>query len=317
MYIERIETAGFAGLPDAHGALSLERFAQPDLGARAAVAVADAIQLCFAACDPSVLEDLLARWGCEGVKVLGDGLPEGAEWARAPGMADIPAATAAPGLGGVVSPTSDGRLQSAVTLALDPPQYRMLRANAARDTRLVDALSDGARLTLRVGARFSPGWDGLGLDLLGLAIGGTSFPVAGTERPSWVVPLLRGLRGRAARGAPAHHRWALRAGSWDARDQHALRRATRALAEPPFAVGQVVVLPEGPAVLEDTAVVALSRLGPAASAAVGLVGAVFLEGSDVLLVEALPADARDAWTEWLRQQAEADGSPLEQVILLG
>jgi hypothetical protein len=315
MFIERIACTGFAGLPDvAEGGVGpLGRFARQALRPRQARALGDAVQLCFAACDAAVFQDLLARWGCRGVTVRGDGPPEGAEWTHAPGSLAGGATGAAAGLGGVVDPAADGRLQVSVTLSLDPPQFRMLRANAARDPRLVDALADGANLTLRVGARFSTGWDAVDLDLLGLVVGGVPFPVAGAERPSWVGPLLRGLHGRVFRGHARPERWAQRAASWSAHDQRTLRRAARALGEAPFSLGDVVVLTDGPALLEASSVVALSNVGDVAVASAGLVGAVFLEGADVLLLESVPDDRID----WLAEQAEAEGSPLEQVIVLG
>jgi hypothetical protein len=299
MFIERIDVTGFSGLR--RWEATFGRATRVDGSARGLVALGDAVQLAFAAWDHDALRALLTRWGCRDVKIEGEALPEAAQWESAPGLASV------------VDRAGDGLLVVGLTISLDPPQFGRLRRIAARDPRVVDALAEGALLTVRVGARFSPGFDAVAIDPLAFLIGGESFPIAGSERPAWLTPFLQSLRGRLHRGPAQASRWGDAAKSWRAEDQRALRRALAALAQPPGNLGDAVALPEGPGVLEEDAVVPVWHFGEAGSLAAGLVGAVHLSGAEIVLVEKPPAD----WLEWLAAQAEADGSPLEQVLLLG
>ena len=74
-----------------------------------------------------------------------------------------------------------------------------------------------------------------------------------------------------------------------------------------------LVTADGPAFLVVDGVVALALLGEDVGRRVGTVGAVHLSGADVMLLEYPPSGLED----WLASQAESDGSPLEQVVLLG
>ncbi|MFZ5478257.1 MAG: hypothetical protein ACOZNI_15930 [Myxococcota bacterium] len=299
MFIERIDVTGFSGLRRWEGAFG--RATRVDGPARALVALGDAVQLAFAAWDHDALRGLLRRWGCRDVVVEGEALPEAAHW------------EAAPGLGSVVDRGAEGLLCVGLTLSLDPPQFGRLRRIAARDPRVVDALAEGALLTVRVGARFSPAYDAVAIDPLAFLIGGEAFAIAGSERPPWMTPFLQSLRGRLWRGPLPPERWGDRAKSWRIEDQRAVRRALAALAQPPASLGDAVALPEGPAVMEEEGVVPVWHFGEAGSLAAGLVGAVHLSGAEIVLVERPPAE----WLEWLAAQAEAEASPLEQVLLLG
>lgn len=300
MYIEHLELHGFSGLPEAQ--ISLERFSCLGGSPRSRVAIADAIHLGLAILDESLFRELLERWGCRGVRIEKDGtLPGSATWDSAPGLAAM------------LAQPQEGLLKCQLTIALDPPLFGKLRAKAVRDVALVDAIGGGARLLLGVGLRFSPSFDAVSLDLLRVEVGGTSFPIAGSDRPEWLLPFLSSIGRRLQRG-PAPERWGLAARSWEARQQHALKRATEAIARAPFRLGDLRVLPEGIGKLETEALLPLRQLGPEAERAVGMVGAVQLSGSDLLLwEEPLPA----SWRPWLSKQAEAENSPLEQVILLG
>lgn len=298
MYVTHVEATGFGGLPTL--AFELDRVARFDGPPRALTALADALMLAFAAWDHDTLRGLLARWHCEEVEVDGDGLPEAARWARAPGLASV------------LAPDHDGLLTVAITVSLDPPLYGRLRAQAARDPRLVDALAVGSAVTLRVGARFSPALDALAVDALGFQVGGESYAIAGADRPAWMTPFLRTLAGRFHRGPLPARRWGAAAASDRAADQHALRRAQAALRGPPLRLGTTVVLPDGPARLEPDAVVPVHRLGVRVENEVGIIGAVHLSGAEILLLE----DPPRRWSRWLEEQALADGSPLEQIVLL-
>lgn len=304
MHIERFDLSGFGGLrryEASGGGAGLGRTVRMSGPPRALVAVGDALMLAFASWDTQAFTMLLARWGCTNVAIEGSPLPESATWDSAPGLAAM------------VDRSADNLLCVGMTMVLDPPQFGKLRRLAARDARLVDALGEGARLTIRVGARFSPHLDAVALDLLAFLIGDVAFPIAGADRPAWMTPFLVGLSGRLWRGLLPGERWHDRARSYQLDDQRAVRRALAALAAPPAALGDAVALPDGPGVIEEDAVVPVRHLGPRGLTAAGLVGAVHLSGAEILLLEDAPA----AWLEWLSAQAEADGSPLEQVFLLG
>jgi hypothetical protein len=299
MFIQRVEIAGLAAAPALD--LSLDRVSHFSGAPRLRAGVADAISLAFAAWDRELFASLLTRWGCVDPVITGDPLPEAAHW------------TGAPGLSALLEPPEEALLTISLTLALDPPQYGRLRKEAVRDPRLVDALADGARLVVRIGARFSPGFDALALDPLAFIVGDAAFPISGSERPTWMTPFLRILGGRCARGPAPLRLWAERGASWRGADQRSLRRGLAALREPPIGLGEVLPLPDGLAVLEGDTLVPLALFGESARIAVGLAGTVHLSGADILLVDDPPV----GWEGWFALQAEADASPLEQVILFG
>ncbi len=322
MFIERVEISGLAAAPAVN--LTVDRYSQFSGSPRARTGVADAITLAFAAWDRSLLEGLLRRWGCVDPVITGDPLPEAAQWSGAPGLAAL------------VEHPEEGLLTVSLTLALDPPQFGRLRKEAVRDPRLVEALGEGAHLVVRIGARFSPGFDALALDPLAFIVGDAAFPIAGTERPTWMTPFLRGLGARCARGPAPASMWAERAASWRASDLVSLRRGLAALHGPPFDLGEVVALPDGLAVFVEkspdtpttpidrtlvplalqgqmtgAALVPLALYGDTIRAAVGLAAAVHLSGADVLIVD----DPPPGWEAWFAEQAEAEASPVEQVLV--
>lgn len=293
MFIESFEVEGFGGLPKWEGALS--RVVRVHGSSRALLSFGDALLLGCASFDEGAFRALLERWGCVNPVVVA----EGAQWDAAPGIAAVVEGA--------------GLLKVAVTFALDPPQFGALRGHASRDPRLVDALSEGVRVTVRTGARFSSAFDAVAIDSLGFSVGDVAFAVHGPERPAWLASVLRGLSGRLWRGVAPGARWGEKARSWVASDQRSVARALTALAAAPANLGEAVALPEGPAVYQGNQLVPMRHLG--AEAAAGVIGAVFLSGADIVVVDALPAG--DGWSEWLAAQAEAEASPLEQVVILG
>ncbi len=315
MFVERVEVTGFAGLPSA--VVHLDRVSRIGGSGRARTALFDAMQLFFGAFDPPLLDDLLRRWLGRDVELLLSGAPvaEAATWTRGPGVRrDGDPAPVTPertaGLGGLIDPHADGTVTVSAVLSLDPPQFGALRANAVRDARLVEALSDGARLTVKVGARFSPAWDAVGVDLLAFAVGEVAFPIAGAERPAWLTPFLGTLARRFARGPAPESLWRARATSWSAPDRRAFDRARAALAAAPFELGAIEVFPEGIAAVGADGPVLVRHLGPDAEAALGLCGAVLLSGSDIYALDPAPP----AFDAWLAAQVEGDASALEQVV---
>lgn len=299
MHVRHLEASGFGAFGPL--ALDLERASSFEGMPRALCGLGDTLAIAFAAWDRGVLLALLQRWGCEGAAVDGEPLPQAATWSTAPGLHAL------------LDPEGSGLLNVGVILALDPPQFGRLRKEAVRDPRLVDALATGSDLQLRVGLRFSAGLDGLAIDHLGFSIGEVAFPVAGGERPAWLSGFLATLQGRFLRGGVADARWVEKASSYRIEDQRAIDRALAALAEPPAGIGPCRVLPSGPALVLPDAVVPVGLLGERGRRAAALVGAVYLSGAEVLVLEEPPPD----WVDWLAARAEEPSSPLEQVVLLG
>ena len=311
MLLERVRAEGFSGLPEVEVALS--RFARLGGEARERRVLADAIHLGFGWLDRGLMEQLLRRWGCEAPEVdLEDGRVGAARWEAAPGLA---ARVAGP----------DRTLRVTLELLVDPPLFGFLRELARRDLRLFGALTGGreedelragkvslARISISVAARFTADFGSVSVDPVALRIGAEAMPLAGAERPEWLPRLWQRIGRRVQRG-PAPQRWSEAARSWEAPVQHALGAGLSALKQRPFSLGTLRIMPEGLAQLNAQELVPLWQLGEEAELAAGLVAAVTLGGADVLLWE---GDLPNAWRPWLARQAEAAGSPLEQVIWL-
>lgn len=293
MYVDRLESSGFTGF--ASPGLELTRITRLDGPVRRRAAFADALLLPFAAIDPRALTTLVHGWGVQDAAIDA----EGATWAQAPWLASLTG--------------PEGQVTSTVRLVLDPPLYGVLRGHALRDPRLVDALAAGPTLTLVAGLRFSPAWDAVAVDLLSVRVGEVSFPTAGPDRPTWLDGVLRSLGRRLVRDAVPRARWLDAASSWAVAEQKVWGRARAALASSPAGLAEVLPLPGGPAVWDGDELVPVERVG--GGRALELVGAVHLAGADVVLVQA--DQLSPAWVHWLAAQVEGDGSPLEQVLLLG
>ena len=301
MFVERVEASGWGGLASWDATLS--RVARLGGSARACSAATDAMIAAFAAFDSALLRTLLERWGCRDVVVEGDALPEGATW------------SGGAGLGAILDPGGNAVARVSLELAVDPPLYGLLRKHAARDPQLVDALGEGARLRLGVGLRFSAGLDAVAIDRLAFAVGGTGFTLHGSDRPGWMGEVLAALTGRLRLGPAPEAEWLARARSWSGRDHAAVEKAVASAAAAPEPLPGLRVLPDGLAVLDGDQLVPVHRLGPAAGRAAGWAGAAWLGGADILLAEWPPLG--EGWDAWFAALAEAEGSPLEQVILVG
>jgi hypothetical protein len=212
------------------------------------------------------------------------------------------------------SVTFNARLE----LELDPPQFGQLRERAVSDPDLVDALGDA---TLRL----SLGW-ALTQDLT-LATASINHARLGETNldlgKPWVLPWLAGLATRMNSHTPSVpdvEVWAAAQRSPDPERRQAFQRAVDTLRAAPFRVGRVRVVDSkdkrwlvvGPDMLP------LSRLGPVVQNAIALVESVVLDPSEILVVEEPTAltERPQAVLNWLAKQAEADDSPLEQVVLL-
>ena len=156
MYLTAVSASGFRDLP---------RFELGDLGrvvhlkgpSPATTALGDAVELAFAALSPEGLLRLLRRWDLlalgEDPEVLGAPFPDQATWADREGARAL------------VAEPEERALVVSVDIALDPPLFGTLRSHAAREPRLVSALSEGARIRLEVGALFAASFDAVAVDL--------------------------------------------------------------------------------------------------------------------------------------------------------
>jgi len=300
MYVEVLEVVGLAGLPEGPRTYSqVERVVGPWHTLRP---LRDALRLALVLVDAEALRTLLADWGARDVEVTGDPLVEGATWAAG---ASVRAA---------FSSATEPQIRVRATFHLDPPQFAELRHHALRDVRLVDSLGGGPTLELHAGVRLGADGRSLAVEPLGVAVGGVDHPVAGPERPAWLLPLLRRLRGRVAATPLPPARWGEAAAAWDVDVQRGLRDAIHTLSLPPAEVPGLVPLPGEPGVLDGPRVVPLRWLPPWTQAAVGWVGRVCVERPDVVVV--LDGPTEGAWAAWWARQVEADSAPVEQVILL-
>lgn len=281
----------------------------------AGIAALDALDLVAATCDPDRTAGTLARLGVVGSADDAEVLVED----KLPVQARCEGADAA----AMVDPAAGRAVRVRVDLELDPPLFGRLREQALRDPRLVSALGD-ASLSLRIGWIWTRDLTTVSIGLLGVAVGDVAFPATGADRPAWLPELLREVAARIRRVEPTSasdvagrlHDAAL---STDPEARRRQGRVADALAEAPFALGTLnltrirgrIVPCFGPDLLRPR------QLGPAATEALRLCTAVYLDEPDVLLVEGggqCQADP-DAVVTWLRDRTHGDKAVLEQVLI--
>lgn len=205
MVIDAIDVRGLADL-SAFQVTDLERQAHLQGPDPASIALGDALELFFAALDPRHLRNLLRRWGLttddEPPEIIGEPFPDQAHWTSAASGADL------------VKDTRQRSITVAVTVRLDPILFRDLRAEAAREPRLVTALADGPVITVTVGALFTRSFDAIALSINSAQIGDERFPTLTSERPAWLTRLLSAMGSRFHRFTPDNRTvaaWALQA----------------------------------------------------------------------------------------------------------
>lgn len=220
-------------------------------------------------------------------------------------------------------------IKVSVELELDPPQFGELRRYAQRDPRLVPALAEqGALVRVSVGWAFTTDFTLAIPSILSVRVGGLDLPPEGKESPAWLRMFLSGFRGRCHRRGPLEFDAAALAR--DGRHPEPARRAGAAamvqtLKGSPFRMGVLeLVDPDVGGIFaaisqDDGNLVPLRALGPEVVDAAGLIQAVHAHPAEILLLEAPMAFAAKsrARLNWLHAQAEADGSPLEQIWLFG
>ena len=315
MWITDIETQGFRGNDETH-LTELDRTVSLDGPGSALEQLAMALELFFAAFDPDDLRRVLTQLGFVGagqdLEIAGEPLPDHASW---------PTPHAARAL---LRPGGLHRLRIQLSLALDPPQFRVLRRQALRDPSLVSALADGATATIAVGYLFNQALTTLTVAPLSVRLGGEKIPVAGKDSPAWLPAFLRGLAGRlhvpcGRRGAQA---WLDAALSPDPRRRAAHDAVLAALQGAPFHLDA----PRPVRWHDDQARVVLGAqgmpldwAGATAQEALALVCAAHLSGAEILLLRHPGATRQDpsCLHAWLDEQALGAGSPLEQLFMLG
>lgn len=291
-----------------------------DLGAVATLpagaeggAVADGLLLLGAALRPSGARAALHRLDVAGPDT---------GWLLEDGLLDEVEALDADGVDALLQSGASRHVTVAVEVRPDPPMYRRLRDEAARDPRLLAALASGAGVSLRVGWLFNRAGTHASVSVLALRVGEERFPTGKIDRAPWMIGLLGAVGERLARAdaevdeatlAARLHEAAL---SPDPRRRAAWERGRTMLAGPPFALGAVHLVRTGGGRLRlavGDALVPLRVHGPRALDAVRLVHAALVERPDVLVVDR--ADATTA--AWLATLTEGDDAALEQLLVRG
>jgi hypothetical protein len=208
----------------------------------------------------------------------------------------------------------------------DPPLFGRLRELAVRDPRLVTALGQSPTIRVKVGWLLSNDHTTAAIGLSEVGIGEVGFALASAERPAWLPGFLRDLGARFGRTDPGEPGGVVAARlleaslSSDGNARRGFQRAADVLAGPPFSLGHLeLVRVQGRLhACFGTELLRARQFGPAATEALRLVEAVYVNAPDVLVVEAPGASVRDPATvrEWLARATQGDDATLEQVILV-
>lgn len=317
MYITGLQVHGLRGA-EAFEAESLGRLVTLPDGPRG-VAIADAISLFAAALSEGNARAAIAALGLADPPDSADVLVEDGF----PTQVSLPRAR---GVRALLADDVSRQVRISAEMELDPPLFGRLRAQAARDPRLVTALGAGARVTVKVGWLFTNDRTVGSVGVLGFSVGDTAFPTSGSERPTWMSDVLRDLAGRFGRVGSAEplERVVRRLFDASLSPDPALRgrflRASAATEAPPFYLGALALVRDGDA-LEAAFGPSLRRTrayGPFADEATRTVEAVFVQGPDVLVVEAPGREgpARDEWIAWVGGRATDADATLEQVFVV-
>lgn len=209
-------------------------------------------------------------------------------------------------------------LKVRLDIELDPPLFGKLRELAVRDPDLVDAI--GAPLILTWGWVFTNDFEFASQSRLSIRLGDLKMD----EERVWLPEFLRLLerRGAAWRTGDLDEP-AIRAAdrSPEASQRAAAASMRSALRRPPWSLPELHVVDTeagGFLALGDD-VVPLSAWGGDAGVGVGLCQAVHLDPAEILVLREPSAGTERprAVRNWLVQQVEATGSPLEQIWLFG
>ncbi len=317
MFVTGIHVQGLRGAED-FDASDLDRVVRLPVGPPG-IAVADALSLLVASLDarrtPAILVSLGLARDVDRVELLvEDGFPI---------QVTLPDSSGVPAL---LPPGGGRHVTVSVDVELDPPMFGRLRQLAVRDPRLVTALGDGARVTIKVGWLFTTDLTAASISVLGIAVGETPFPVIGSEKAVWLPGLLSDIAQRFQRvgtdeSADRVAQRLLEAClSPDPDRRERFRRLAQTLEGPPFQLGrlELVRFKDKVEACFGAGLLRARQFGPSAVDALRLVEAVILESPDVLIVEAPgAAQAHPAAVRgWLDEQASGEKALMEQVIVV-
>lgn len=314
MYVSSIHVQGLRGAEEFE-ATKLDRVVELPAGP-SGIAVMDALSLFAASLDKNAMAPTLVRLG-----LLRD--PAALEMVEEDGFPvqiTLPDAFGVPSLLPV-----DGSRQVTITVdvALDPPLFGRLRGLAVRDPRLVTALGEGAKVSIKVGWLFTNDLVTASVGVLGVMVGDSRFQATGGERPAWLPPLLHDLGARFARvgwdGSDVARRLLDAALSQDPDRRGRFAKCAEILVKPPWLLGRLELVRVGDQVEAcfGPGLMRARQFGPAAAEALRLVEAVVLDGPDVLLVESPGIAQGDpaAVRGWLDLQASGEQATIEQVVV--
>lgn len=296
MYVTAIEVHGLRDLPR-FSASGLDRVVRVRGPSPAATALGDAMELFFGALSGARLVRMLRRVELlqpgEDPEVIGEPHPVQASW-RDRKAAEVQVV--------------QGERSRTVTLELelDPPLFRRLSDQAAREPRLVSALGAGGAVRISVGALLATSMDAMALTITGFSVGGERFPTAETERPAWMKGFLAALADRFNRAEPYDDDLPQRVmASMLSRDGYDEFLGWQRSLQADYGRVRPALGPGGkPALVADD--LPLRRYGPAALARVALAADAWLHPCDLLWVD------QDA--PWIEDAVEGEDSPLEQVF---
>ncbi|MCB9680028.1 MAG: hypothetical protein H6733_01025 [Alphaproteobacteria bacterium] len=316
MLLTSVRVEGLASAPDvAFEALdAVQALSSPDDGVPVGALLADGLALAQSALAPSTAPARLAALDlttAATTTLLDETLLDEVEALDPHGVAAL------------VAPGVHRHVVVHLHLRPDPPLFRRLRDLAARDPRLLAALSSDGTLHVRVGWLFNRAGTHASVTVLAFHVGEERFPTARADRPAWMLDVLETL-GTRLYAVPSHTDEATLAAAFhdallspSADTRAAAHRALHALAEPPFDLGALSVVQQGPGRLRlavgDT-LDGLRHWGALGLRAAQLAWVVHVVRPDVLLLEA-PGDP--AWRAWLEQAVTGPEATLEQVLLVG
>lgn len=292
MFISSLRTRGFRDL-SAFEATNLERIVTVSGSPPAVTALGDALELALGIFDPGRLERLFRRWRLgDSLEFLSDGfVVEQASWSDGGHLRTL---------------LGDGRtVRVDLTLEPDPPLFRRLREQAAREPRLAPALAGGGVLHLSVGALFARSLDAVALSVDRFSLGDVVLSTSESQR--WVSKVLSSLGSRFHRHDPAEPLGPLALDALTSFDRHDRYGQWASALEPEGPSLRVVQGPgEAPLVLADERL--LDRWGPRTQHAAAVAASVYLSGAEIIWAESEES--------LLRRGVEGPGSPLEQVFVV-
>jgi hypothetical protein len=301
MFVTALTVRGMRDLPHFE-ASGLDRVVTVRGPSPQSTALGDALAFAMAAFDTGALVALLSRWGLRGEdgdpEVDGEVFPSHAAWI------DGEAAEL------IVEPRPHAAIRVDLSLSLDPPLFGRLRAEAAREPKLVTALSEGAEVELTITGLFNASRTALAINLDRFQVGNQRFPTTEKERPRWLTQVLQELPGRLTVHDPRQNTAELALVAMTSRTHHesfaAWQDSLMAKKARPTAPGRVRPVLTHDGLMELMADGRpLRAWGGAASERAALAASVHLSGADIVW-----AEAED---KWLDRWVEGDGSPLEQV----